>query len=347
MTEVLVHQPDGLAVLGARRRLVTICVPTIGRIEYLIQALDSALQQTYPNIEILVLDNASPPQTKEWLVSWVAEHRQIRLLRSDERLPMFANFNRGLRAASGDYITYFHDDDRYLPRFVDVNAQVLDKNPNVAIVGSNCMVIDTDGRILHRRRVIKRTHVMPRREFIRHQMTSNHNLVPTPGVFYRRDALASRPFDEGLSVHFGDFVVLMRLAELGGVGVVRDFLWLRRAHPGSATISALLSREMSARLPMIENYCQEYVERWPSDAEFIRSLRPGLFRAFRIGLMWGWVSARDDGESAACIDQLARVGRAPKAAAALRWIGGTGLSGARRRRALMPLARFVGGALRL
>jgi glycosyltransferase involved in cell wall biosynthesis len=347
MIEVPVPPTEDIEVSGARRRLVTVCVPTIGRTEYVNQTLECALQQTYPNLEILILDNASPPQTQERLAAWVTEHPQIRVLRSYEHLPMFANFNRGLRAASGDYITYFHDDDRYLPGFVAANAKVLDENPGVAIVGSNCIVIGPDGRILSKRRVIRRSHIMPRREFIRHQVTSNHNLVPTPGVFYRRNALFSRPFDESLSVHFGDFVVLMRLAEVGGVGLIRDFLWLRRAHAAMTTVSAQLSREIPARVAMLQSYCAEYLERWPEDAEFIERARPGMLRSTRVGLMWGWVSTSDAMEAEACADQLARLGKAPLVASVLRRLDAVGLSRAHRRRILLPLARAVGGVFRL
>jgi glycosyltransferase involved in cell wall biosynthesis len=320
-------------------------VPTIGS-PYLAEALESALKQTYAHTEILVLDNASPLDTQTSLDSFVARHPQVRVLRVEERVPMFENFNRGLRAASGHYVTFFHDDDRYLPDFLTSSVQFLDEHSEVAMVGSNCAVIDDAGLLIRNRVTIKRTGVMPRREFVAHHMSSNRNLLPTPGVVYRRDALLARPFDPGLSVHFGDFVVLMRLAELGGAGMIAERLWFQRVHSGQTTGTGAFSEDAPARLEMLNNYSNEYLTRWPHDANLIRSLRGGLIRSVRIGLVWGWMSAASDAESAACIGELSSVGGAPWLAASLDRLGRLGLTRSRRR-ALIPLARAVGASLRL
>jgi len=324
---------------------VTICVPTIGS-SYLVDALGSALNQTYAHTEILVLDNALAPDAQSGLAAFVARHPQVRVLRVEERVPMFENFNRGLRAASGTYITYFHDDDRYVPEFLTESVKFLDEHLEVALVGSNCRVIDQTGRLIRNRAPIKRTGIMPRQTFIAHHMSSNRNLLPTPGVVFRRDALLARPFDPRLSVHFGDFVVLMRLAELGGAGMIAEPLWSQRIHSGQTTGTGTFSKDAPARLEMMNNYSKEYLERWPDDANLIRSLRGGLIRSVRIGLVWGWMSAASDGESAACIGQLSKAGGAPWLAATLDRLDRLGLTRSRRR-ALIPLARAVGASLRL
>jgi glycosyltransferase involved in cell wall biosynthesis len=325
--------------------LVTICVPTIGR-AYVLETLDSAIKQTYANVEILVLDNASPPDTQSSLASFIERHPGVRVLRVDERVPMFVNFNRGLQAASGHYITYFHDDDIYLPDFLTASTQLLDEHPEVALVGSNCGVVDETGRLIRKRVPIRRTGVMPRRAFVAHHISSNRNLLPTPGVLFRRDALLAQPFDPTLSVHFGDFVVLMRLAEHGGAGMIRDMLWLQRIHSEMTTGAGTFSKDAPARLEMMQNYSQEYLERWPDDADLIHSLRRGLMGSVRIGLVWGWMAAASDDESAACVTQLSKVGSAPWLAATLNRLDRLGLTRSRRR-ALIPLARTVGASLRL
>jgi len=259
---------------------------------------------------------------------------------------MFENFNRGLQAASGQYITYFHDDDRYLPDFVSSSIHFLNEHPQVAVVGSNCGVINEAGSVIRKRITIKRTGVMPRQAFVAHHMSSNRNLLPTPGVVFRREALLARPFDPDLSVHFGDFVVLMRLAELGGAGMIGELLWFQRVHSGQTTGTGAFSKDAPARLEMMDNYADEYLERWPDDAKLIRSLRRSLIRSVRIGLVWGWMSAASDDESAACIGQLSSVGGARWLAASLDRLSRLGLTRVRRR-ALIPFARAVGASLRL
>ena len=89
--------------------LVSICVPTIGRVEYLSAALQSLREQTYEHSEVIVLDNASGPEAQSVITGFVANNSNARILRVNERVPMFENFNRGIRAAVGKYVVFFHD----------------------------------------------------------------------------------------------------------------------------------------------------------------------------------------------------------------------------------------------
>jgi glycosyltransferase involved in cell wall biosynthesis len=320
---------------------VTLCIPTIGRTAYLEETLRSAVGQTYTRTEIIVLDNGSAPEAQGLLSRFARANPRAQILRSETRLPMFTNFNRGLYAASGQYITFLHDDDRYSTEFVAASVDLLKRHPNLALTGTNCQVLDNAGRVVGRRRVIKRTQVMSRRDFVRRQLVSNHNLLPTPGVMYRTEALLQNPFDEGLSVHFGDFVVLMRLAEIGGVGLIDRFLWQQRVHDEATSLGAPLSREIPARLKMLERYCAEYLSRWPGDAKLIIALRPAMRRSVSFGLMWGWVSAPNDEEAQACLDQLSAHGQ-QRMAEFLRQLQSKGFTTPRRRRLLMPFTRAAG-----
>src|SRR4051794_28674031 len=82
--------------------LVTVCVPTIGRGEMLEETLTSLQQQTYAHLEILLLDNAVSDSDQLILKRFAESDTRARILRSDQRLPMFENFNRGVRAAQGE-----------------------------------------------------------------------------------------------------------------------------------------------------------------------------------------------------------------------------------------------------
>src|SRR5689334_13001499 len=110
--------------------LVTVCVPTIGRTEYLPFTIDALRAQTRGDYEILVLDNASPPDAQAQLEAWAAREPRVRVLRVDPRIPMFANFNRGIAAARGKYVTFFHDDDVYRPRFLELLVGALEADPH-------------------------------------------------------------------------------------------------------------------------------------------------------------------------------------------------------------------------
>src|SRR5947209_6388379 len=109
---------------------VTLLLPTIGRLDFIEDTKRSVGQQTYLDFEAIVLDNASDPKARRVLTEWAATDSRLRIDRVDSRIPMFANFNRGIRASSGEYVAFFHDDDLYHPRLLERAVEALDRHPS-------------------------------------------------------------------------------------------------------------------------------------------------------------------------------------------------------------------------
>jgi glycosyltransferase involved in cell wall biosynthesis len=322
--------------------LVTICVPTIGRTEYLAAALRSLGEQTYRNYEVLILDNASGPAGQEVIANFASENPNARVLRVDERLPMFANFNRGIRAAQGDYVAFFHDDDLYQPTFLEQHVALLDANEHVGFAAGNFDVIDAEGRITAQHRGITRTGTWQGRAFIERLYRRGRTDLPTPGIVYRRAALATTGFDDRLPMNWGDFTVLMRIAEAWEVGVLRDRLYAWRSH-GQNSSNIPLSRTLQIRTEVLSNYCVEYAARHPGEAAFVARLGRHMRRDLVRSLVWGWLVADDDAEAHACCSLL-RSSR-PGVASALRLLESAGVS-LERRRAAIPAVRYIARAMK-
>src|SRR5687768_11218964 len=120
------------------RPLFTICLPTIGRTAFLGTTIQSIEAQTLDDYEVLLLDNASPKEAAGMLATYAARDPRVRLLRSEVRLHMFDNFARGVVAASGRFLAFFHDDDVYGPEFLARHAALLESDDRIAFSGSNC-----------------------------------------------------------------------------------------------------------------------------------------------------------------------------------------------------------------
>ena len=92
--------------------LVSIVVPSFNGAPWLREALDSLLAQTYPNIEILLLDDASTDDTP----AIAAEYEgRIRYIRQPQNMGIYDNVNVGIAEAKGELIATYHADDIYLP----------------------------------------------------------------------------------------------------------------------------------------------------------------------------------------------------------------------------------------
>jgi glycosyltransferase involved in cell wall biosynthesis len=325
--------------------LVTICLPTIGRFEMLAETLASLSQQTYPHLEILILDNACASESRQELDRFAAADPRAHILRSDERLPMFENFNRGIRAASGDYVAFFFDDDIYLPDFVERQLRMLQAHPEAGFVGSNYFLIDEHSQVIGLRRLVKKTGVVAGRDYIERLIWRGRNVIGTPGIMFRRDLLAASPFDASLSVHFGDFVVLMRLAELADVALISQPLIKMRTHSSAASASVPPSEAIPLRTNLLRDYIAEYAARWPDDPKYVDSLRRGLERSHVVGLLAGWIMADSNVEATACLAGLCLLPVGKRLATALRLLDRLGVSTQRRHGFLSPLLARIGRAI--
>ena len=318
--------------------LVSICVPTIGRVEYLSAVLQSLREQTYENYEVIVLDNASGPEAQSVLTEFAANNSNARILRVNERVPMFANFNRGIRAAVGEYVVFFHDDDHYDPRFLDAHVAVLEANPQAAFAGSNWNMINGEGRLTVRRRLIKKTGTWSGRDFIERLVRRGRSELATPALVFRREVVKTSGFDERCPIHWGDFTILMRIAEQWDVAVVAEPLFSWRSHEQNSSRMAF-SQSIPLRTSVLRDYCSEYAVRHPEDLEFLNRLKRLVARGHNRGLLWGWLVASNDAESRAC-RRLLEEASCPTTVGLLRLLESVGLT-VTCRRSLVPAARHV------
>jgi glycosyltransferase involved in cell wall biosynthesis len=325
--------------------LVTVCIPTIGRTATLVQTLASATRQRYPNQEVLVLDNASGPEGRAVIDAYLTREPRARLLRSERRLPMFDNFARGIDAARGRYVTFFHDDDVYLPRFLERQVELLETDDEIAFAGSNWTVIDEHDRVVRHRALIKSTTVWPGHRYTLAVLRMGVNIVPMAGVVFRASLLSPEIFSRHLQPSFSDFAVLMRMAEGRRVGLIDECLVQVRSHRGQE--SRALPPHLAAPLltSVLEEYLAEFAERWPDERRFHRRLQRGAARARRTLLLWGWLTSPRDEEARRCAAALDRGPLELALRQGLRGLQLVGLGGSSGRGAFAAAARRFGAAV--
>lgn len=129
--------------------LVTIGIPTYNRAEKTLPAtLQSAVAQTYPNIQILVSDNCSSDNTEQVVRSIGAK---IKYIRQAENLGLNGNLNQCLTHASGDYILLLHDDDLIDPDFVEACMKAVGNSVSVGLIRTGIRFIRGDGAVTFER----------------------------------------------------------------------------------------------------------------------------------------------------------------------------------------------------
>jgi glycosyltransferase involved in cell wall biosynthesis len=125
-------------------KLVSVIIPCFNHAFYLREALESVLAQTYPHVEIVVVDDGSTDDPAKV----VNQFAGVRFVRQENHGPGTAR-NKGFKQSSGDYLVFLDADDRLLPEAVETGLRFLDANPALAFVSGHCRYIDLDGSQLH------------------------------------------------------------------------------------------------------------------------------------------------------------------------------------------------------
>jgi len=130
---------DSEAVIENRR--ISVIIPTYNHANYLKHAIDSVLDQTYPNIEIVIVDDGSTDNTDQV----VAEYGDAVVCIKQNNQGLSAARNTGIRAATGDYIALLDADDTWLPSYLVTVAACLDSDPDLGAVHSGFYFVDEHG----------------------------------------------------------------------------------------------------------------------------------------------------------------------------------------------------------
>lgn len=135
---------------------VSVIVPTYKRYDLLTRCLDSILNQTYKNIEIIVVDDNPPDSnertaTRSLMERYQQSHPFIKYLQNSKNMGGSLTRNRGIMAAEGEYLTFLDDDDEYLPDKIEVELKaMLENNWDVCVMDA-ATYSQEDGHLISRK----------------------------------------------------------------------------------------------------------------------------------------------------------------------------------------------------
>jgi len=214
------------------RPLVSVCLPTYNGEEFLAQAIDSVLAQTYGNFEVIVLDDCSSDRSFDLIKRYAARDKRIKSARNDCRKGLFANYNACMARAAGDVIKLFAQDDLIERDMLARAVEALVSQPSVALVSTAKRWIGPDGAELKVFKQFPDDRLIPGDEVILYNLLRLTNWVGEPStVAFRREQIGSG-FDCSFH-HYGDVEYWFRIIGGRDCLFVSDVLCGFRRHPDS------------------------------------------------------------------------------------------------------------------
>jgi glycosyltransferase involved in cell wall biosynthesis/SAM-dependent methyltransferase len=174
--------------------LVSILIPAYNQTKYLKEALESAINQTYPNIEIIIGDDSTNDEVKKFLQPYLEKYKHITYFKN-ERTEMdygYKNYVECFRRSKGEYINYLNHDDIFHIKKIEHMMQGFLENPNVTLVTSVRQPIDEFGNQLPItgafQKLFDNDSLIGGHQICRHVVMNLVNLIgePTTVLFKRR-----------------------------------------------------------------------------------------------------------------------------------------------------------------
>ncbi len=211
---------------------VSIVIPCYNQARYLGEALQSCLNQHYPTLEVIVVNDGSTDDTRA--VATAAGSAIVYI--EQDNLGLSAARNVGIRAAQGSYIALLDSDDACLPGRIATQAHYLDTHPQVGMVASDALLYD-GCRLLGLKSAVSGAPAHPadfRAETV--------SYCPTPSTaLIRRECFARAGyFDERLRRAGEDWLFAVQLGLHYALAYLPLPTILYRLHPASASASTSL-----------------------------------------------------------------------------------------------------------
>jgi len=187
------------------------------------EAISSVLSQTYPDFELIVVDDGSTDATAAILAEAGAKDSRVLLIRQGHRGVADA-LNAGLERASGRYIARMDADDIAYPTRLQQQVAYLDEYPRCVSVGSNMDIVDEDGALLATT-ALPATH-----DEIVHSLLHGHGGLAHPTVMMRRAAVLSAGRYDPSCFPSEDLDLWLRLCALGDLANLPVALLRYRRH---------------------------------------------------------------------------------------------------------------------
>jgi glycosyltransferase involved in cell wall biosynthesis len=281
---------------------VSVIMAVLNGERFIDEAIQSIVDQTYRNVELVVVDDGSTDLTRERVEAF-RDRLEIRYVRHDTPRGIAPSMNDGVRHAAGELIAFLDHDDAWLPEFLETQTTYLAQHADVGMVHSDFQTIDADGRIIQESIAAWRGRTRPS-GYVFPQLFMESFIVGN-SVLIRRECFARLGlFDE--SLRWGDYLMWLRIARHYRVDYVNKVLTKYRQHPTQSTRN--LNADPPDAAPAALKTIERLLELHPEIREELgeQTVRHRI-ASFYFDRAYCWYAAGELGSARMCLSRALRL----------------------------------------
>jgi glycosyltransferase involved in cell wall biosynthesis len=271
--------------------LASIVVINYNNEKYVVETLNSIASQTYPNIELIIVDDYSSDSSPQIIEEWLANNPlNARFVRQEKNKGVCVACNIGFRLATGKYVSYIATDDIMMPQKIEIQVNELSKTDKKTVaLYSDAYQIDERGQLLHEQFLsrYKQNSIDPPSGDIYNELIKG-NFIPAMSMMFKREVFEQVGyFDEALP--YEDYDMWLRIAKEYKFYFSRFMLVKYRVR--SASLSSTFKDWDSVMIKIYSKHLNHpdtirkiersafnlYMRRQKKDLEAIRKIKGSIF----------------------------------------------------------------------
>lgn len=231
--------------------MITVIIPTFNRSDYIERAINSVLNQTYQDFEIIIVDDNNPNTPArinlEKKMKKYKGNPKIHYVQHEKNKNGAAARNTGIKMAKGEYISFLDDDDFYISTRLETLLNALEKNPGYSAAYSDSVVIN------QKKEIVAITHATKAGNISKELLLKEVTIGTGSNLFFRADALKEiGGFDETFKRH-QDIEVLIRFCQKFKILNINEILVVKDNGNGINT-----PKNVDEMLRIKENYMNSF-----------------------------------------------------------------------------------------
>jgi glycosyltransferase involved in cell wall biosynthesis len=222
---------------------VSVIIPNYNHAKFLRQRIESILDQTYRDFEIIILDDCSTDNSREIIDDYTSRYPFITVFYNSRNSGSpFIQWDYGVTKAKGDYIWIAESDDFAEPGFLEKTSAFMNENENVGLVYSNSKVYDeqkkTEYFVSEKKKFFSKSkwvHNYSRngRKEIRENLYLACTINNVSSVLFRKRKYIEAGFADHSMIFCGDWYIYLRILLLSDIVYISEPLNNFRLHSGS------------------------------------------------------------------------------------------------------------------
>lgn len=238
---------------------VSVCIPCYNSEKFIAKTIQSVLNSTYKNFDLIIIDNCSKDNTVNIVKGFQKRYKNIFLYKNKKNIGMFPNMNRCIDLARGKYLKIVCSDDLLYPECLEKEVLAFEDNKNVVLVYGASDIITNSGKHIFTRKFFKKDRKMNGGVLINQILLSGRNPLGEPtGIMIKTDILKK------FKLHFinsfryvSDLDLWIKILQHGNGYYCHSVLTAFRLHSGQGT-NTLFKKALNEHIMLSLKYSDEY-----------------------------------------------------------------------------------------